>query len=155
MRSTGLSQWTVGDAMTELMASCACGQVAFRLSAPPTMMATCHCSRCRKVGASTFVFVTAESFAWIKGQDVVRRFVAEPPYRYDRHFCGTCGTALGEPGVGASFPVNAQCFDSALPLQVQFHEFVGDKPDWYAICDQATQYVGHPVKGDPSSPDQP
>jgi len=135
--------------MTKWMASCACGRVEFHLSAPPTMMATCHCTRCRKVGASTFVFVEASTFTWIKGQDSVRRLAAEPPYLYNRHFCGECGTALGEPSVGTSFPINAHCFDSELPLRVRFHEFVDEKPDWYAICDQATQYARHPVKNDP------
>jgi hypothetical protein len=29
------------------------------------MMATCHCSRCRKLGASAFVFIRRETFRWI------------------------------------------------------------------------------------------
>ena len=37
--------------------SCCCGAVKFELQAPPTMMGACHCSRCRKAGASTIVFV--------------------------------------------------------------------------------------------------
>lgn len=126
--------------------SCACGEVAFNLTAPPTMMATCHCNRCRKVGASTFVFVEAETFHWIGGQDAVARFKAEPPYRYDRCFCRHCGTALGEPGGGASFPINAQCLDDDPQVRVRFHEFVGEKPDWYQICDDAVQFAAHPVK---------
>lgn len=42
--------------------SCCCGAVAFELAKPPTMMATCHCARCRKLGASTFVSVRREAF---------------------------------------------------------------------------------------------
>lgn len=134
--------------MTMIGGSCACGEVAFSLSAPPTMMATCHCSRCRKVGASTFVFVQAESFEWISGREAVACFKAEPPYRYDRYFCLHCGTALGEPDGGASFPINAQCLDDDPQVRVRFHEFVGEKPAWYGICDDAVQFVAHPVKGE-------
>ncbi len=40
--------------------SCCCGAVKFELLTQPLMMGTCHCSRCRKVGASTIVFVKKE-----------------------------------------------------------------------------------------------
>jgi len=128
--------------------SCCCGGIAFALSEPPTMMATCHCSRCRKVGASTVVFVREETFRWVRGRELVQRFEATPPYRYDRCFCARCGTALGEPGGGESFPINANCLDDDPQMHVRFHEFVGEKPAWYVICDDAVQFVGHPVKGE-------
>lgn len=134
--------------MTETKGSCACGRIAFVLTDVPVMMATCHCSRCRKVGASTFVFVKAESFRWLSGQDDVQRFEAKPPYKYDRCFCSHCGTALGEPGVGDAFPINANCLDSDPGIRVQFHEFVAAKPDWYGICDDAKQFEYHPVEAD-------
>ena len=41
--------------------SCCCGAVRFELSEPPTMLAACHCSRCRTLGASIFVFVRREN----------------------------------------------------------------------------------------------
>lgn len=129
--------------------SCCCGEIAFELSEPPTMMGSCHCSRCRKVGASTFVFVKAETFRWIRGQERVKRFEATPPYRYDRCFCDRCGTALGEPGVGVSFPVHANCLDDDPQVRVQFHEFVAEKPSWYELCDDAPKFDGHPTPPDP------
>lgn len=140
-----ISNETGGASVIE--GSCACGEIAFTLTKPPTMMACCHCSRCRKVGASTFVFVQAETFHWIRGQDAVQRLEATPPYRYDRCFCPHCGTALGEPGAGASFPINAQCLDDDPQVRVRFHEFVAEKPAWYGICDDAVQFASHPVKG--------
>jgi len=126
--------------------SCCCGEVAFELTAPPKMMATCHCSRCRKVGTSTFVFVEASTFQWVKGQDLVQHFAATAPYKYDRCFCSRCGTALGEPGGGDSFPINANCLDEDPQVRVRFHEFVAEKPVWYEICDDALQFAGHPTK---------
>jgi hypothetical protein len=108
------------------------------------MMGTCHCTRCRKVGASTFVFVRAESFRWKAGEEMVHRYTAEPPYKYDRCFCSRCGTSFGEPGGGASFPINANCLDDDVEVRNRFHEFVAEKPAWYEICDGARQFEGHP-----------
>ena len=125
--------------------SCCCGAIAFELSEPPTMMGTCHCSRCRKVGASTIVFVRRDTFRWVRGQNMVQRYEAAPPYKYDRCFCARCGTALGEPGAGESFPINANCLDDDPEVRVTFHEFVTEKPAWSEISDTAIQYDGHPI----------
>lgn len=131
--------------------SCCCGAVAFELLEPPTMMATCHCSRCRKAGASVFVFVTRESFGWVSGQDLVARHEPGPPFKHPRSFCGQCGSALGEAGSDAeSFPIAANCLDDDPGVRNRFHEFTADKPAWYQICDDAKQFPGHPVRSPPS-----
>lgn len=127
--------------------SCCCGGIEFSLTAPPTMMGVCHCSRCRKVGASTFVFVEAANFRWIAGEDLVQRHEPEPPYKYARSFCRVCGSALGEIGsAAASFPVAANLLDDDPDVRVRFHEFVAEKPAWYEICDGAKKFALHPVK---------
>lgn len=127
--------------------SCCCGAIKFELSSPPSMMGTCHCSRCRKVGASTFVFVKKEDFRWIQGQDFVVRYEPEAPYKYNRTFCKKCGTALGEVGSQQdSFPIAANCLDDDPIVRNTFHEFVVDKPVWYEICDAAKQFQEHPVE---------
>lgn len=126
--------------------SCCCGGVKFALSEPPTMMATCHCSRCRKLGTSVFVFVRAETFRWLAGEDLVRTYQPTEPYKYGRRYCSVCATSLGEPGAGESFPINAQCLDDDPVVRNRFHEFVAEKPAWSAICDDAKQFEGHPVR---------
>ena len=126
--------------------SCCCGAVRFELSKAPTMMATCHCSRCRKVGAATFVFVNRAAFSLTSGGGIIAQYEPEEGYRYVRSFCSVCGTALGEIGGGGdNFPIPANCFDEPLHLQVKFHEFVAEKPDWLQICDDARQFPHHPV----------
>lgn len=128
--------------------SCCCGAIRFELTAPPTMMAVCHCTRCRKVGASAFVFVEAAAFRWIAGEDFVQRHEPVAPYKYVRSFCRACGSALGEIGSeAASFPVAANLLDDEIGLRPRFHEFVAEKPEWYEICDGAKQFALHPVKG--------
>lgn len=127
--------------------SCCCGTIRFELLNPPSMMATCHCSRCRKVGASTFVFVRQDDLRWIVGRDKVTRHEPAPPYQYARCFCAVCGTALGEIlSEQESFPIAANALDDDPGLHNRFHEFVAEKPAWYAICDDAKQFEGHPVK---------
>ena len=130
--------------------SCCCGEVRFRLTEPPSMMGTCHCSRCRKVGASVFVFVRKETLEWISGRDSVATFVAQPPYKFARSFCRICGTALGEIlSDGDSFPIAANTLDGDPGVRNRFHEFVSEMPAWAVIGDDAKQFAGHPV---PTSP---
>ena len=49
--------------------SCLCGAVKFELSPEPTVMGTCHCSRCRKAGAGTVVFIEKDSLTWVQGKE--------------------------------------------------------------------------------------
>jgi len=128
-----------------LRGRCCCGAIEFTLAKPPTMLGTCHCSRCRKVGASTLVFVERDSFTLVSGADAIATYKAEPPYKYDRCFCSHCGTALGEiTSSSESFPIAANCFDDELGIAQQFHTFVKEKPSWYDISDDAKQFWEHP-----------
>ncbi|WP_209504977.1 MULTISPECIES: GFA family protein [unclassified Ruegeria] len=125
--------------------SCLCGAVKFNLKSQPSVMGTCHCSRCRKAGASTVVFVNKEDLVWVRGRENVTLHRPDPPYKYGRCFCENCGTSLGEIISEAdSFPIAANALDTGLEQKVQFHEFVSEKPDWYEICDDAPQNESHP-----------
>lgn len=126
--------------------SCCCGAVKFELFRQPSMMGTCHCSRCRKVGASTIIFVRKEDLRWVQGRDQVQIFQPKSPYKYERCFCKICGTSLGEILSEAdSFPIAANAIDSDLEVKNSLHEFIGDKPAWYDITDNAEQSEGHPT----------
>ncbi len=127
--------------------SCCCQAVRFELANSPSFVGTCHCSRCRKVGASTIAFVKREDVKWTAGKDCVQVFEPVAPYIYQRSFCKICGTSLG--GILSteeSFPIAANTLDSDLGLVNQSHEFVGEKPSWYEICDDAPQNEGHPAE---------
>ena len=125
--------------------SCCCGAVKFELSEAPKTMGTCHCTRCRKLGASTIVFVKKEHLSWVQGKDNVGLYQPEAPYKYPRCFCKTCGSSLGEIlSQEDSFPIAANAIDTELDLQNQFHEFVAEKPAWLLIGDDANQSAAHP-----------
>jgi hypothetical protein len=125
--------------------SCCCGAVQFQLTKAPDFMGMCHCSRCRKTGASSMVFVKSEHFKLISGREHIAVYKAVPPYKYDRNFCAICGTALGEVlSEIDSFPINAHCLDSDIEIKNSFHEFVSEKPNWLTIGDDAKQFDQHP-----------
>lgn len=125
--------------------SCCCQLVKFKLSSPPIMMGTCHCTRCRKVGASIMVFVKRDALEVVSGAEFIITYAPEAPYQYNRCFCGRCGTSLGEiTSSRESFPIAANCFDDELGISNSFHEFVCEKPTWYTIGDRAKQYWEHP-----------
>lgn len=127
--------------------SCCCGTVRFELTTEPSMMGMCHCSRCRKVGASALAFVKAKQFNITAGRDKVATYKAEASYKYNRCFCSVCGTALGEIlSELDSFPINANCIDSKIEMENKFHEFVSEKPNWFKIGDSAKQFDQHPHK---------
>ncbi len=128
-----------------LLGSCCCGAVKFELLSAPSMMGTCHCSRCRKVGASTIVFIKREDLRWLQGKEHVALYKPEEPYKYGRCFCKSCGSSLGEIlSEDNSFPIAANALDTDPGLKNQFHEFVCEKPSWSEICDGAPQSDGHP-----------
>lgn len=158
MRGHALSRPCYGSAYRAdpkehfMKGSCCCGAVQFELTATPALMATCHCTRCRKVGASTVVFVKAQDLRWISGREMVQRYEPSPPYQYARCFCRICGTALGEIlSEEISFPISANTLDEDPGVRTQFHEFVSEKPPWYEICDEAKRFAKHP---EPSSAEE-
>jgi hypothetical protein len=125
--------------------SCCCGAVKFELLAPPSMLGTCHCTRCRKVGASAIAFIKKDDLIWIEGKDQIAVYQPEEPFRYSRCFCKICGTSLGEIlSEEDSFPISANAIDSDVDLKNIFHEFVCDMPSWYEIGDDAKQFDRHP-----------
>ena len=130
-----------------LRASCCCGAVTFEVGSLPSMLATCHCSRCRKLGASPFVFVQKSSINLVAGEDEISVYEPAPPFHYPRSFCRRCGTSLGEIISEAEMiPIPANCFDDELQLSNAFHEFVAAKPGWSVIGDDSPQFAGHPEK---------
>src|SRR5262249_9996757 len=53
---------------------CLCGEVRFRISAPPLLTMACHCTGCQKLSASAFsltMAVPSEGFAVTRGEPVV------------------------------------------------------------------------------------
>ena len=133
----------VEPANEPLRGGCACGAVTFTLSRRPTLMGTCHCMRCRKTGASPFVFVKRNAFTLTSGAGAIVMREPEAADHRIRSFCSHCGTALGEMKSGGDeFPLAAHLFDDDPGTRNRFHEFVSEKPPWQQLCDEAKQFTG-------------
>jgi len=89
--------------------------------------------------------VRAEHFRWIQGEELVTRYVPEPPDNLVRCFCRVCGTALGEPQTHPkAFPISAHALDDDPGVRPVLHEHVAEKPAWYEILDDLPQHSREP-----------
>lgn len=126
--------------------SCCCGAVRFRIADTPKMAGACHCSRCRKLGATPFAFVARAGFELLEGRDAIVVYEPEPGFRYRRCFCGRCGTSLGEIlSEEETFPIPLDCFDADPGVAVRFHVHVAMKPSWEVIPEGVKQFDGDPA----------
>lgn len=128
-----------------IQGSCCCGEVRFEVSEKPKFVAACHCSRCRKVGATPFAMVEAAGFRLLSGREHVVEYPPVPPFKYRRCFCGKCGTSLGEMVSDEKmFPVPVNCFDEDIGMEIRFHEHVATRPSWCVIPEDSKQFAGDP-----------
>ena len=61
---------------------CRCGQVRFRISAPPLLTGACHCIGCQRMTGGAFslaVVVSDEAFEVIEGKPVIGGLHGEVP----------------------------------------------------------------------------
>ena len=96
-----------------LKGECLCGQVSWELSGPYEFFGMCQCSRCRKVTGAAFatnLFVKADQFNWISGEDNTGKYALEPPNTFGNAFCSKSdnyevrfGTVLSD--LGGAIPI--------------------------------------------------
>ena len=123
--------------------SCLCGGVKYELSRPPTSMASCHCSMCRKAhGAAfgTYAQVDRAVLRFTSGAELVRRYRSSPPIH--RSFCSTCGSNLSfeYEGMPDALWLCAGTLDDDPGIRPSAHVFVGSKAPWYEITDALPQH---------------
>ena len=120
--------------------SCLCGAVRFRTRGVLRGVIYCHCSQCRKqsghfVAATNskdadIVIEGADRLSWYGASDVAKR-----------GFCDTCGSLLFWKHKDLdSISIMAGSFDTPSDLAGESHIFVGDKGDYYEICDGLPQF---------------
>lgn len=128
--------------------SCCCKAIEFEIDGAPSMMGTCHCSRCRKTGGPVFIVIRSDAFRFTKGQDFVARYVPDPPYTTTRWFCPRCASMIGElelPQKGWA-AVDVSALDDDPGMRNRFHEFVNSKAPWYEILDDLPQFQERPTR---------
>lgn len=126
--------------------SCLCGAVSFVVSGPLPEASCCHCTKCRKAtGHFEAGIDVAKADLVITGGENVRWFFSSEKVR--RGFCGTCGSPLFfDPPEADWIGLMLGAFDGDTGVRIAKHIFVGDKGDYYAICDDAPKYETIPPR---------
>ena len=119
---------------------CLCGQVRYEVRGPLRDVINCHCSMCQrlhgdfgphsKARKENIAITRDDGLAWYKTSDVARR-----------GFCRVCGSSLfWEPFELDATGILAGTLDGPTGLKTIGHIFVGEKSDFYEICDDLPQY---------------
>ena len=119
--------------MTEIVGSCACGQVTYKIKGTVWDCCYCHCSICRKLsGSSAAAYGTVDrnQFEWTSGQEVLQFF--QPTTKSKRHFCSRCSSFLLteheiEPD---NVFVTLGTIDDQLNQKIEYRQFSKDRPAW-------------------------
>src|SRR4029453_10840884 len=82
--------------MADIVGSCLCGGVRYRLTGPFVRAGHCHCSRCRKHSGTAVLTqgrVRGEDFHLERGETLVRVYRPEGGGAV-KAFCSVCGSSL-------------------------------------------------------------
>jgi hypothetical protein len=118
--------------MNSMTGRCLCGQLVFRITAPPSDVHHCHCSMCRRATGAAFA-----TLVWA-GRDSIQ-WTGEPArYRSSeiatRGFCPTCGTSLFLDYDGSSdIALMLGAFDAPADLQPSHHYGIESRLPWADI----------------------
>ncbi len=123
---------------------CRCGQVRFRISAPPLITMACHCTGCQKMTASAFslsVLTPAAGFAVIEGEPVIGGL-----HGATRHFfCPHCKSWMFTRPAGAEHLVNVRTtlLDDPSGLEPYMETMTAEKLPW-ATTPAVESFEGFP-----------
>lgn len=117
--------------MSDIEGGCRCGQVRFRISAPPMLTMACHCTGCQRMTASAFslsALYPAAAFKVTRGEPVIGGLHGET-----RHlFCPHCMSWMFTRPHGADHVVNvrATLLDDATGFTPFMETFTREKLAW-------------------------
>ena len=127
--------------------SCLCGAVAYEFDGPVDRFILCHCSRCRRsrsAAHSAQVFLPAERFRWLRGEEDIRRY-QYPGAGFTPSFCSTCGSLMPRTTDSGLAIIPAGSLDQDPDGRPQMHIFVGSKAPWFEITDDLPQFREMPT----------
>lgn len=112
---------------------CRCGQVRFRISAPPLLTMACHCKGCQAMTSSAFSLsaaIPAEAFEVLQGEPVIGGL-----HGATRHyFCPHCMSWMFTRAEGLEGFVNlrATLLDDAAWFSPYIETYTSEKLPWAA-----------------------
>ena len=119
---------------------CLCGAVRYQVSGPLRDVVNCHCSMCQKLhgvfGAyskakkNNIAIIENRGLTWYRTSEIAQR-----------GFCRECGSSLfWQPDEQDATGILAGSLDQPTSLNTMGHIFVGEKADFYEICDPFPQF---------------
>ena len=114
-----------------LAGGCRCGQVRFRITAPPLITMACHCTGCQKMTASAFslsALIPASAFTVTQGCPVIGGM-----HGVDRHyFCPHCMSWLftRPHGIDEFVNVRATMLENAEDYPPFMETWTSEKLPW-------------------------
>lgn len=120
-----------------LEGGCLCGEVRFRLSAPPQIAGYCHCTRCQKrtgTSSSAQARIDGRTFELVSGAEHVKAW-RHPDGGFEKCFCGECGSHLfsRRPDDPSQMSIRMSAFDSDPGVRPQFRQFVAYAAAWERV----------------------
>lgn len=116
---------------------CQCGALRYRIEAPLSDSAHCHCAICRRSSGgilTTWVTVPRTSFQWLQGQP--RTFASSASC--SRYFCADCGAhlALFTTLSPRTLDVTVATLDAPELAPANRHIWVGSRLPWLSVDPQ-------------------
>jgi hypothetical protein len=109
---------------------CRCGQVRFRISAPPLLTGACHCIGCQRMTGGAFslaVVVSDKAFEVTKGEPVIGGLHGEVPH----YFCPYCMSWMFTRVPGAPMiNVRATRLDDTTGFEPFVETYTSEKLPW-------------------------
>lgn len=122
--------------------SCLCGECVCELKGRISLVGKCHCSKCRKVsgtGSNAVHWARPENIEWLSGIENIKKFARLDGW--GTSFCSNCGSPLPfMDGNKTMWFVPAGLLDEDPGVGVRGHIWVGSKPSWEVIGDDAPQF---------------
>jgi hypothetical protein len=113
--------------------ACRCGQVRFRVDAPPLLTMACHCTGCQRMSSSAYslsVAVPAEAFVVTDGGPVVGGLHGFPTH----YFCPHCMSWMFTRIEGAPFVnVRATLLDDVGWFTPFIETYTSEKLPWASV----------------------
>src|SRR3954471_23501181 len=109
-----------------LTGSCACGAVAFEITAPFETAGYCHCKRCQKRSGALWsanAMLAKEGLGLVRGADKVRQWTP-PGEGLPKAFCADCGGHLWSIGERV-YAVRLGALDGDPGIRPQLGQWLG------------------------------
>ena len=116
---------------------CYCGEIRYKSEGEPIFAGQCHCRECQYItggNPNVMMALPLDSFTWTRGETTTfSRSDLDAPVT--RHFCPTCGTAIGSeaPGVPGAIIVKVGTLDDPSIFQPQMAIYTVDAQSFHHV----------------------